>query len=443
MVRGTKWLICLLPGLTGVVEALADTPCMQLAGVVQDYTSRQPLSARLYVKTPAGRESIGNTLPKTGRFGASVGCSATVLVVECTGYRSQQLYLNLSALPTGVGVVEVVIPLVAVDPQGKDKPYLQTEQTHFEQSRAETTTTRPQHNVFVVSDALTGKQLPAQTCFFFTNSGQKRCIEANADGQLSIDFDRKDIVAMEVTAPGYQTYEGNLIVDELDGRQLRHSIRLTRELTLLSVRLNELAGSCELRTPNRNESVQLLPVGGQTSVRVATNLIPQPYELVVLDPKGTIRERQSIVLRRGLNVVRMAARPPVPSPPVVAPPVKPLANVDSLPMLYFEQGSFVMPAATKTLLLQTADYLRQHPELRLRLAGHTDREGNEQLNRSLSENRARVASNFLLVQGIPESRLEVVGHGSRYPVAPSDSEENKAKNRRVQLLFIPNLSEKR
>ena len=430
MVAGLTWWLNSAP---------AATPCMQLAGVVQDHVSRQPLAARLYLKTPTGRSDLGSSTAGTGRFAVGIACSAMALIIERPGYRPQMLRLNLPTSPANQGPVEIIIPLVAVDKLETDKPYLQTEQTHFEQTGTVTGATRPQRNAFVISDALSGRVLAARTCFFFTKTGEKRCIDANDAGQFRIDFAQKDIVAMEVTASGYQTYQGNLIVDELDGRQLQHTIRLTRELTLLSVRLDASAGGCELRGQNTDKVIRLIAVPGQREVVVATDLLPQPYELLILDRNRTVREQRTVTLRGGLNVIHAVARQAV---AVVSSPVSPssapLIDPESLPMLYFEQGSYTLLPSSKAALVQTAAYLLQHPDLKLRLAGHTDREGDERLNRYLSENRAKVVSTFLFAQGVPDERMELVGFGSRFPVASGDTEENRAKNRRVHMKFIVN-----
>lgn len=429
------WLVATLLALPGPLAAL---PCLRLAGVVQDYTSHQPLEARLYLKTSTGRSALGSSTAGTGRFMVGIACPAMALIVERSGYRSQTLRLNLPTLPTTEEPVEIIVPLVAVDPLGKDKPYLQTEQTYFEQVGSGNAATRPQHNVFLITDALSGKVLSARTCFFFTSGGQQKCLDADAAGHFSLDFSRKDIVAMEVVAPGYQTYQGNLIVDELDGRQLQHTIRLMRELTIVSVRLDAGAGGCELRPPTAGQVVRLTPASGQTNVLIASDVVPGQYDLMVFDLKQAVRERTPLTVRVGLNVVNttshVTVNPTASTVPVAAPPVLP----DPLPMLYFEQGSFAIMPSSKAVLRQTAAYLLQNPAVRVRLAGHTDREGEEPLNRALSENRAKVVSNFLFEQGIPNGRMDIVGYGSRFPVAPSDSEENKAKNRRVQMKLIAN-----
>jgi outer membrane protein OmpA-like peptidoglycan-associated protein len=101
--------------------------------------------------------------------------------------------------------------------------------------------------------------------------------------------------------------------------------------------------------------------------------------------------------------------------------------------VYFDQGSYQLGDDDRELLQQVSTFMRAHPEYRIKLIGHTDPEGDEQLNRYLSEFRAKVIANYLFWQGISDKRMTISGQGSRYPVGVGDDEADKAKNRRVFL----------
>ncbi|WP_198045057.1 OmpA family protein [Spirosoma montaniterrae] len=432
---------CALPGLCMARPA----PCLRLAGVVQDYATRQPLVATLSLKTATGRVKLASSAEATGSFSVDVNCPATALVIERTGYRTQSLPLDGNG--STAGPVYVFIPLVSVDKQGSDRAYQQSEQTFYEQNQSATPSGRPQRGTFVVTDALTGTPLRAQTCLFSTNAKTKRCFDADAAGQFLTQFTQQDIVAMEVRMAGYQPYQGNLIVEKVDGRSLRHDIRLLRQLTLLAVQTNIANARCELRTAGGAKTIGLLPVPGGEGWFCAYDLLPQRYQLQITDASGRVVRQEAVTVRPGLNLHQfMPEKPPTtarPLPePVVAvtnPPAPPnaprrkLQLPDELPLLYFDQGSYLLDDDDKDVLRQVADYLRTHPGYRVKLVGHTDPKGDERLNRYLAEFRAKVIANFLHWQGVPDNRMDVTGQGSRYPVSPSDTDENKAKNRRVFL----------
>ena len=80
--------------------------------------------------------------------------------------------------------------------------------------------------------------------------------------------------------------------------------------------------------------------------------------------------------------------------------------------------------------------LQQHPDLRLRIEGHTDNTGSMETNRTLSELRAGAIRNYLVQQGIDSSRLETAGFGQTQPSADNATPEGRQQNRRVELVRI-------
>ena len=85
---------------------------------------------------------------------------------------------------------------------------------------------------------------------------------------------------------------------------------------------------------------------------------------------------------------------------------------------------------------QVLALLREDPALRLSIDGHTDATGDAAHNLQLSEARAKSVVAALVAQGIEASRLEAKGHGQSQPVADNDSDEGRAKNRRVELVRL-------
>ncbi len=438
-------------------SALAtEAPCLRLAGLVQDYATHQPLAATFFLMTPDGKVRVTTSAEGSGLFSLDVRCPATALLIERNGYRTQSLPLSPELLG-GAGrtsaPVAILIPLVAVDRQASNRPYQQSEQTFYEQQAGRTKSgSRPQRGTFAILDALTGTPLRAQTCFFSTNSGSKRCFETNAQGQFETRFEQQDIVAMEIVAPGYQPYHGNLIVERLDGRHLRHDIRLLRQLTLLALYVDGPAAECVLSADGGATVVTLTPVPGQTGWYCAYDVLPQRYELRVRTTDGRAHQ-EPVTLLPGLNPRRVSfgkttAVPPAAPKAVLssdstrttpvssATPALPVLP-DEWQLVYFSQKSYLLDETNKNRLRQVGSFLREHPACRLKLVGHTDREGDERLNRILSEQRAEVIANFLHWEGIPRWRLIEAGQGSRYAVAPSDTKENKDRNRRVYLQLEP------
>jgi outer membrane protein OmpA-like peptidoglycan-associated protein len=83
-----------------------------------------------------------------------------------------------------------------------------------------------------------------------------------------------------------------------------------------------------------------------------------------------------------------------------------------------------------------ADYMQKHPQTYLKLSGHTDNIGNKPTNLVLSQNRVKAVKDYLVGKQIGESRISFEGYGSSAPLFTNDSEENRAKNRRVEIEIL-------
>jgi OmpA-OmpF porin, OOP family len=83
-----------------------------------------------------------------------------------------------------------------------------------------------------------------------------------------------------------------------------------------------------------------------------------------------------------------------------------------------------------------ADYLRSHPELKIRITGHTDSDGEARYNLNLSQARAASVLNYLTAQRIARSRMQSAGKGEEQPSNPNDDDARKALNRRVEVEFL-------
>jgi len=81
---------------------------------------------------------------------------------------------------------------------------------------------------------------------------------------------------------------------------------------------------------------------------------------------------------------------------------------------------------------ELVNYLKANPSFKIEINGYTDNTGKEQDNIKLSEQRAKAVVNYLIQNRIDKERTSYKGYGSEKSIAPNDTEENKAKNRRVE-----------
>lgn len=102
-------------------------------------------------------------------------------------------------------------------------------------------------------------------------------------------------------------------------------------------------------------------------------------------------------------------------------------------ILFDTDSDRLRPESTPTLQ-DIASMLQQHPELRLRIEGHTDATGTDARNDALSAQRAEAVKTWLVNhKSITGDRLEVQGLGASRPVADNATAEGRQENRRVEL----------
>ncbi len=103
----------------------------------------------------------------------------------------------------------------------------------------------------------------------------------------------------------------------------------------------------------------------------------------------------------------------------------------------FDLDSAALRPEAKEKLGQMADVLVRYPENDIIVTGHTDSLGSEKYNQDLSERRAKVVRNYLVLMGVDPKRITSMGFGETMPVAPNDTPEGRAKNRRVEIEIKP------
>ena len=105
--------------------------------------------------------------------------------------------------------------------------------------------------------------------------------------------------------------------------------------------------------------------------------------------------------------------------------------------IYFDVNKDVVKVESYGTLKSIADVLKENPDVRVKIIGHTDSDGDNAKNLDLSQRRAKSVMNELVkVFGIDASRLETDGMGETKPVAPNDTPVNKALNRRVEFVKL-------
>jgi OOP family OmpA-OmpF porin len=101
--------------------------------------------------------------------------------------------------------------------------------------------------------------------------------------------------------------------------------------------------------------------------------------------------------------------------------------------IQFEFNSSVLKTSSYLVLDEIARMMKTKPEAKFQLNGHSSAEGTEQRNMMLSVDRANAVKAYLVNNGIKSSNLITKGFGESTPLVSNDTEDGRAKNRRVEI----------
>jgi OmpA-OmpF porin, OOP family len=102
--------------------------------------------------------------------------------------------------------------------------------------------------------------------------------------------------------------------------------------------------------------------------------------------------------------------------------------------IHFDTGKATILPDSENALAEIVKLLLQNTDLKLRVEGHTDNQGNAAANHALSERRAQAVVSWVTAHGVQGTRLSAIGMGQTKPVADNGSDDGRAKNRRVELV---------
>ncbi|GAB3864076.1 hypothetical protein GCM10028824_01130 [Hymenobacter segetis] len=105
----------------------------------------------------------------------------------------------------------------------------------------------------------------------------------------------------------------------------------------------------------------------------------------------------------------------------------------SLDRVYFNTGKSTLTAESQAQLKNVAAILKAFPTATLKFGGYTDNKGKAVMNMALSDDRAKIARQAVVSNGIDGARITAEGYGDAHPIASNDTPEGRAQNRRVDV----------
>ncbi len=181
---------------------------------------------------------------------------------------------------------------------------------------------------------------------------------------------------------------------------------------------------------------------------VASEAIKQQAEEYARKVYGvnTVDNQLTVTVAPAELVIEPEAQEPVQEPVkqevIQAPKLEPLPeftcqqNFDTLLSsneINFATNSSDIDASSNRLLSDLIEVANQCPEAKIEIGGHTDSSGSDDYNLRLSQARASSVMSYLINNGVDDRRLSAVGYGETNPITDNESDEGKAKNRRIEF----------
>jgi outer membrane protein OmpA-like peptidoglycan-associated protein len=198
------------------------------------------------------------------------------------------------------------------------------------------------------------------------------------------------------------------------------------------------------------------------------------HEVAEKDDREHIKIAIGITKEKSLEAIKICEKPPAPTPPPTppappgpptpptpptppappAPPTPPGPPTPPIPpgpptppkpgvppvfdTIYFDPNKTnINPIAAKALD-QNGMILKENPQIKVVIEGHTDSAGPDKVNQIISEKRALSAKKYIQDKfNIPDHQMAVKGYGKTKPIADNRTKEGRAKNRRVELRVAP------
>jgi outer membrane protein OmpA-like peptidoglycan-associated protein len=155
--------------------------------------------------------------------------------------------------------------------------------------------------------------------------------------------------------------------------------------------------------------------------------------------------RTAVPLRLSFGMYRGAPLLPVLNHAIASyrpPSARPFSSVVTLDsMSLFESGRATLRRDTTRAMVSALELIQAHPHNRILIAGHTDNVGNDNGNLKLSIARASAVRDWLIdASGMDVTQFAIQGYGDTRPIASNDTPEGRAKNRRVEITLVPDVS---
>jgi outer membrane protein OmpA-like peptidoglycan-associated protein len=399
---------------------------------------------------------------EAGKFNLSIPRSTAAITFESKGFRTITTPVSIQGKTKKTDQFKVSFRMIPIDSQQVVNAYPSIS-TGAIASEGSTQDAIPTH--FKVRDVYLRKLLTSKICLKF-NSGSTFCFNTDSlKAPIATFVGALENIEITVSSEGFQPYTGKLKSKNINGVAI-YSIQLLRESNSLSLLFNVPGGQqaeflfykngpfSSFKAKNGQmmlfDSYNRINTLGHVQVAVVNNQNETTGEdygnfAQLLDSRK--KAGSKVILEDGFTIstgLTLKAFHIENSSAFISEPVlddvavtEPVSTGNLT--LYFDQSNYLLGKQTKITLDSIAEILLNSPTLSVKLTGHTDNVGRRELNLRLSEYRGRVTAHYLLKKGVLQNQIEFDWQGPDAPRVSNDSEENRMKNRRVELSLVKNI----
>ncbi len=182
----------------------------------------------------------------------------------------------------------------------------------------------------------------------------------------------------------------------------------------------------EITNLDKNETITKLAYQNEDGVYNVELREGDKYEININSQKGYSFYNKQVNVGEGTRSGRMDIK------------LKPLKEETKIELrnITFETNSAALDAASYKELNRVVGLLKENQNIKIEISAHTDDVGSASYNMKLSQRRAQSVVDYLLDQGISKDQMVSKGYGENKPLLPNNSDENRAKNRRVELEIL-------
>ncbi|MEW5855663.1 MAG: OmpA family protein, partial [Myxococcota bacterium] len=282
-----------------------------------------------------------------------------------------------------------------------------------------------------IYDAVTGQPIPEARIAFPATGGPRILTDAaGAYESYSMDPNTYEVI---VEAVDYAPNKALAVVKA--GELTTVDLRLTpqpRAAAFKATIVNDKDESVPAKiilTEARGNVVELDAQDGT----VTADVPPGKYKAVAR-AEGYLLIGKNVVVEAGSRTAEVFLLKPEPRKRLT---VLTKERIEIKSTIHFEYNKARLLSSSSFLLDEVVDTLLKNPQIeRIRIEGHTDNTGAADYNQQLSQARAEAVREYLISNGVAESRVEAVGYGDARPLAPNTTEAGRARNRRVEFVII-------